>query len=126
MNSLMMFLMLASASRQSPRYAELALTCDGGCTTADSALVAEALRVGLAHEGVTVVQARSAKDNLPLVVSARIKVEGQTIRVFAELLELDRSESRSVSRYALAAPREDVPAQLRRVGERFGRALFGQ
>jgi hypothetical protein len=122
MNPLTPFLFLATvaAGMLSPRYTELALACDSGCVSEDSVQVAEALRVGLAHEGVTVVRARTAHDNLPLLVSGRIKVEGRTVRVSAELLEVDRS----VSRYSVVATREEVAAQVRRMGERFGRALL--
>ncbi|MEO8620631.1 MAG: hypothetical protein ABI625_06175 [bacterium] len=122
MNPIITFFFIASvaASTVSPRYTELALACGSGCVSDDSLQVAAALRAGLAHEGVTVVQGRTARDNLPLLVSGRITVEGSTIRVSAELLEVDRA----VSRYAVAVSRENLSAQVRRMGERFGRALF--
>ena len=104
----------------SPRFTRVALACESGCVTADSLQVAEALRAGLSHTGVTVVVRRTARDDLPLLVTGRITVEGGEVRVAAEFVELERE----VSRYTVLSPRTDLTVHVQRMGERFGRALL--
>lgn len=113
-------LTMASHVAAPSRFTRVALACESGCVTADSLVVTEALRAGLAHHGVTVVALRTARDNLPLMVTGRITVEGGVVRVSAELVELEHE----ISRYSLLAPRKELTAQVQRMGERFGRALL--
>lgn len=105
-----------------PRFTRVTLSCESGCVSADSVQVAEALRAGLSHQGVTVVVKRTAREDLPLLVNGRITVEGGEVRVTAEFLELEHE----VSRYAVLSPRADLTAQVQRMGERFGRALVAR
>ena len=122
MNPLTALLLLAMASEQSvpSRFTRVALACESGCVSADSLQVTDALRAGLSHHGVTVVTQRTARENLPLLVTGRITVEDGTIRVSAELMEVDYE----ISRYSLVAQRQELSAQVQRMGERFGRALI--
>lgn len=102
------------------RFTRVALACESGCVTADSLQVAEALRAGLSHAGVTVVVRRAARDDLPLLVSGRITVEGGEVRVAAEFVELERD----VSRFTVLSSRADLTIRVQRMGERFGQALL--
>jgi len=101
------------------RSAQIALACESGCATADSVQVADAIRTGLAHHGVTVTQ-QSLGREFPLLVTGRITIQGDSVRVAAELLELHHE----ISRYTVLAPRTELSAQVLRMGERFGRALL--
>lgn len=102
------------------RFTHVALACESGCVTADSVQVAEALRAGLSHTGVAVVVRRTARYDLPLLVTGRITVEGGEVRVAAEFLELERE----VSRFTVLSPRVDLTVHVQRMGERFERALL--
>ena len=102
------------------RFTRVALACESGCVTADSLQVVEALRAGLSHAGVTVVVRRAARNDLPLLVTGRITVEGGNVRVAAEFVELERE----VSRLTVLAPRADLATHVQRMGARFGRALL--
>lgn len=110
----------ASALLAPSHFTRVALACESGCVSADSLQVAEALRAGLWHTGVTVVARRTAREDLPLLVTGRITVEGGAVRVAAEFLELERE----VSRFTVLSPRTDLTTRVERMGERFGRALL--
>ena len=83
------------------RFTSVALACESGCVTADSVQVAEALRAGLSHTGVTVVVRRAVLNDLPLLVTGRITVQGGEVRVAAEFVELERE----LSRFTVLSPR---------------------
>ena len=101
------------------RSAQIELACESGCVSADSVLVANAIKAGLSRHGVTVTQQTHGRE-LPLLVTGRISVQGDTVRVAAEFLELQKE----ISRYTVRTPRTELSAQVQKMGERFGRAAI--
>src|SRR3954471_11437944 len=94
MNMLAAALILSATAATVPpvRSAQIIMTCESGCSTADSVQVTDAIRSGLAHNGVAMVQSDSRE--YPLLVTGRITVEGNVVLVAAEFTELQKVISR--------------------------------
>ena len=112
-------LSMAPALIAPARSAQIDLACESGCISADSLQVADAIRVGLARHGVTVMRHTNGRE-LPLTVTGRITVQGDTVRVAAEFLELEHA----IARYTVRARRTDLTVQVLQMGDRFGRAVI--